>query len=63
MFEIRQFIEKRHSQLYPSLSMVIRLKQVPVSIHRDREAAVAGEGLYRLGFQIGLNPARYREMP
>jgi hypothetical protein len=37
--------------------MVIRLKQVPVSIHRDLQAAVAGEGLHRLGLQVSLDPA------
>lgn len=43
--------------------VVLRFEQVPVTVHRDLQGAVPGEGLHGLRAEPRLDPARDREMP
>ena len=37
--------------------VVIGFKQMTIAIHRNLQTAMAGEGLYRLGLQVCIDPA------
>jgi len=45
------------------LPEVLGFEEMPITVHRDLQARMAGKGLHRFRIQLPLNPTRHREMP